>query len=93
MKLNNFKIKTLPLNKKITDGNGLNLTLTSRDRGRWTFRYRLDAKPREMGIGSYPEISLSEARNITLDKRRMLSQGIDPIHERRELKKNRAGEV
>ncbi len=87
MKLNNFKIKTLPLNKKITDGNGLNLTLTSRDRGRWTFRYRLDAKPREMGIGSYPEISLSDARNITLDKRCMLSQGIDPIHERRELKK------
>jgi len=87
MKLNNFKIKTLPLNKKITDGNGLNLTLISRDKGRWTFRYRLDGKSREMGIGSYPEISLSEARNIILDKRRMKSQGVDPIYERRELKK------
>ena len=87
MKLNNFKIKTLPINKKITDGNGLNLTLISRDKGRWTFRYRLDGKSREMGIGSYPDISLSEARNIIVDKRRMKSQGVDPIYRRKEIKK------
>lgn len=87
MKLNNFKIKNLPLNKKVSDGGGLNLILTSRDKGKWTFRYRLDAKAREMGIGSYPEISLSEARDIVLEKKRMKSQGVDPIHERHTLQK------
>ena len=87
MKLNNFKIKSLPLNKKVSDGGGLSLKLTSRDKGKWTFRYRLDAKAREMGIGSYPEISLSEARDMVLEKRRMKSQGVDPIHERHTLQK------
>ena len=87
MKLNNFKIKNLPLNKKVSDGGGLNLTLSSRDKGKWTFRYSFDGKSREMGIGSYPEISLAEARNITLDKRRLKSQNVDPIHERRVLQK------
>ena len=84
MKLNNFKIKNLPLNKKISDGGGLNLILTSRDKGKWTFRYRLDAKAREMGIGSYPEISLSEARDIVLEKRRMKSQGVKSDHDSQE---------
>ena len=87
MKLNNFKIKNLILNKKTSDGGGLNLTLSSRDKGKWTFRYSFDGKSREMGIGSYPEISLGEARNIALDKRRLKSQGVDPIHERRVLQK------
>ena len=87
MKLNNFKIKNLPLNKKVSDGGGLNLTLSSRDKGKWTFRYSFDGKSREMGIGSYPEISLAEARNITLDKRRLKSQNVDPIHEKRVLQK------
>ena len=40
-----------------------------------------------MGIGSYPEISLAEARNITLDKRRLKSQNVDPIHEKKVLQK------
>ena len=87
MKLNNFKIKNLPLNKKVSDGGGLNLTLSSRDKGKWTFRYSFDGKSREMGIGSYPEISLAEARNITLDKRRLKSQNVDPIHEKKVLQK------
>ena len=87
MKLNNFKIKNLPIHKKTSDGCGLNLTLSSRDKGKWTFRYSFDGKYREMGIGSYPEISLAEARNITLDKRRLKSKGVDPIHEKKVLQK------
>ena len=58
MRLNNFKIKSLPINKKISDGSGLNLTLTSRDNGNWTFRYTYNGKAKEMGLGSYPEISI-----------------------------------
>ena len=47
MRLNNFKIKSLPINKKISDGSGLNLTLTSRDNGNWTFRYTYNGKAKD----------------------------------------------
>ena len=87
MRLNNFKIKSLPINKKISDGSGLNLTLTSRDRGNWTFRYTYNGKAKEMGLGSYPEISIVEARNLALEKRTLKSNGVDPIFEKKILKK------
>ena len=87
MRLNNFKIKSLPINKKISDGSGLNLTLTSRDRGNWTFRYTYNGKAKEMGLGSYPEISIIEARNLALEKRTLKSNGVDPIFEKKTLKK------
>ena len=87
MRLNNFKIKSLPINKKISDGSGLNLTLTSRDNGNWTFRYTYNGKAKEMGLGSYPEISIVEARNLALEKRTLKSNGVDPIFEKKTLKK------
>ena len=89
MRLNNFKIKNLPINKKISDGSGLNLTLTSRYHGNWTFRYTYNGKAKEMGLGSYPEISIVEARNLALEKRTLKSNSIDPIFEKKTLKKTR----
>ena len=68
MKLNNFKIKSLPLNKKISDGLGLNLTLSSRASGKWTYRYTFNGRAKEMGIGSYPELSIVDARQLALEK-------------------------
>ena len=79
MKLNNFKIKSLPLNKKISDGLGLNLTVSSRTTGKWTYRYTFNGHAKEMGIGSYPELSIVDARQLTLEKRKLKSNGIDPI--------------
>ena len=87
MKLNNFKIKSLPLNKKFSDGLGLNLTLTSRTNGRWTYRYTFDGKAKEMGLGPYPEVSIVDARNLALEKRTLKSNGIDPILEKNTFKK------
>ena len=41
MKLTLTKIKTLPIGKKLSDGQGLCLTKTAPDRGRWEMRYTL----------------------------------------------------
>lgn len=48
----------------------------------WILRYRIGGRVREMGLGPYPEVTLSEARNLALDKRLLLRQGIDPIEAR-----------
>ena len=87
MRLNNFKIKSLPLNKKFSDGLGLNLTLKTRNYGKWTYRYTFDGKAKEMAIGSYPELSIVDARNLALEKRTLKTSGIDPIEEKHTLKK------
>ena len=87
MRLNNFKIKSLPLNKKFSDGLGLNLTLKTRNYGKWTYRYTFDGIAKEMAIGSYPEVSIVDARNLALEKRTLKTNGIDPIEEKHTFKK------
>ena len=62
MKLNNAKLKTIPLGKSVCDGNNLYFTTTGPERGKWSFRYQRLGKKREMGLGPYPIISLAEAR-------------------------------
>lgn len=51
----------------------------------WVFRYSICNTRRDMGLGAFPEVSLSEARKVALDKRHLLRQGIDPIAQRREM--------
>jgi integrase len=50
----------------------------------WLLRYRFRGRRREMGLGSYPEIGLAEARDKGGDARRLLAKGIDPIEHRRQ---------
>ena len=40
-------------------------------------------RERWMGLGPYPDVSLAEARDKSLECRRMLREGIDPIERRR----------
>ena len=49
----------------------------------WLARYQLNGKRREMGLGAYPEIKLSQARERALDIRKQLAEGVDPIEARR----------
>lgn len=52
----------------------------------WQFRYQMDGRRHEMGIGSYPETGLAAAREAALDLRRLLRDGRDPLAERRAAK-------
>ena len=45
--------------------------LQALERGKWSFRYRLDHKSREMGLGPFPETSIVDARQKAEDKRRL----------------------
>lgn len=48
----------------------------------WVFRYRLQGKLRSMGIGSFHDLTLSEAREYTKKLRQSVSDKRDPIDER-----------
>lgn len=49
---------------------------------RWIFRYYRNGRAREMGLGGYPHVSLSEAREEAAKFRKILKNGGDPIAER-----------
>lgn len=48
----------------------------------WVLRIRVHGKRRDMGLGSFPDISLSLARELARAERAKVKQGIDPIAER-----------
>jgi len=65
------------------DGDGLYLKVSSGGAGAsWVFRYKVQGKSRYMGLGKYPETSLSEAREKALEPRRLSKSGVDPLEAR-----------
>ena len=68
---------------KYHDGKGLYISITSPGTGKWSYRYRIDHKSREMGLGTFPEISIVDARQKAEDNRRLVLNKIDPIDEKR----------
>jgi integrase len=72
------------------DGAGLYLQVTASGAKSWIYRYMLSGKPRSMGLGSLTAYSLSHARTLAGEARRLRAAGIDPIDAR---KARRAGAV
>ncbi|WP_374444911.1 integrase domain-containing protein [Providencia sp.] len=69
------------------DGDGLELLVKSASNSKlWRFRYyRPDSKKRAMiSFGSYPEISLADARRLKDDARALLANEIDPQEHKKE---------
>lgn len=60
------------------------------DRGRpvqgktWILRAKINGKRRDMGLGGYPAVTLTEAYGLARAARAAIAEGIDPIEARRE---------
>src|SRR5216684_1842847 len=65
------------------DGGGLYLQVAASGAKSWIYRYMLNGRAREMGLGPFHIISLSEARSRAADCRRLRLDGIDPIEARK----------
>lgn len=65
------------------DGAGLYLNVTIGGSKSWLYRYMLAGKQHWMGLGSYPEISLADAREKAAEARKLTRQNIDPLAEKR----------
>lgn len=64
------------------DGGNLYFKFSADGKGSWIFRYKWQGKSRDMGLGSYPDTSLAEARASALAERLKLKSGADPLSER-----------
>jgi integrase len=64
------------------DGGGLYLRVSPTGSKAWVFRFQLDGKRRDMGLGPYPDISLAEARGRATEHRKLRHAGIDPLDAR-----------
>lgn len=65
----------LPVAK--SDGGGLTFTLTAKGAASWIVRYRFGGKQKEITLGSYPDLSLTKAREAAAAVRVQVSQGVD----------------
>src|SRR5437868_12043084 len=64
------------------DGGGLYLRVSASGARSWVFRFQLNGKRRDMGIGPHPEIGLAEAREKAFAYRKQRHQGVDPLEAR-----------
>jgi len=63
---------------KIFDGGGLFLLVTPSGGKLWYVKYRYDNKEKKLALGSYPEISLADARLRRDEARKQVANNIDP---------------
>ncbi len=63
---------------KVSDSQGLYLLINPRGSKLWRVKYRMNGVERKLALGSYPEITLAEARSARDAARRQLAHSIDP---------------
>lgn len=67
------------------DGGGLNLLVKDSGARSWVYRFMLDGKSRDLGLGSAAgpdKISLAKARDLATALRLRVKAGVDPLAER-----------
>ena len=85
MSLNDSKIRNLkPSSKpvKLSDSHGLYLLVNPGGSRIWYLKYRFSGKESRVSLGAYPLVSLAEARQRRDDIRKLLTQNINPAHQR-----------
>ncbi|MCO7050498.1 integrase [Proteus terrae] len=72
------------------DGDGLELLVKSNGSKLWSFRYirPLTKKRAKKSLGSYPAVSLADARSYRLEARTLLAKQIDPQDHHKEQARN-----
>lgn len=80
------KAKPQAKETKMFDGMGLFLLVTPSGGKLWRFKYQFGGKEKLLAFGSYPEISLAEAREKLAAARKQVAAGIDPSGTKKALK-------
>ena len=62
----------------LNDGGGLRLRVRPDGSRTWTYRFRIGGKESTRGLGSYPAVSLKEARARASEARRAVEAGVNP---------------
>jgi integrase len=86
-RLSELKIKAAKPKDKdyiLVDGDGLQMRVRINGSKLWNFNYYhpITKKRINMGLGTYPELPLTQARKKTVEARELLATGIDPKEQR-----------
>lgn len=78
-----------PTGKAYTLGDldGLSLAVSEQGSRSWHFRYCWAGKQKRMSLGTYPEVSLREARALRDQARALLARGINPKLDRKQKRR------
>jgi hypothetical protein len=71
--------------RKLSDGGGLFVLITPKPGGSklWRLAYRFAGKQKTLALGTYPAVSLSEARRSREAAKKLLANGVDPSIQRK----------
>jgi integrase len=71
---------------RVSDGirNGLSLEVSPEGGKRWRLRYRFGGKAKMISLGTYPLVSLAEARELAKGAQNELARGVDPSARKKE---------
>ena len=84
--LNPKQVEHLTAPGRYLDGEGLYLVVGATGGKSWLFRFQLNGKRRDMGLGAFPAVALKAARMAAADARSLIQQGRDPLSERHAAK-------
>jgi len=68
--------------KKLFDGGGLFLLVKSSGSKGWRLKYHFGGKEKLLSLGSYPRVTLKDARLKSSETKDLIDQGIDPMQRR-----------
>lgn len=71
-------LKPVPTTKKFSDGGGLFVQVTPQGSKLWRLAYRYGGKQKLLALGTYPAVTLADARARRDTAKRLLASGIDP---------------
>ena len=74
---------------KLADAQGMYLHVKPNGGKHWRLKYRFSGKEKLMALGTYPEISLAEARERKTEARKLLKNNIDPSEVKKEEKREK----
>ncbi len=74
-----------PKTKRLFDGGGLYLEISSTGSKLWRLKYRIAKREKRLAFGIYPEVSLKDARMKRDDARKLLATGVDPNAQRKAI--------
>jgi integrase len=78
--------KPRPKPYKLGDSQGLFLLVQPSGGKLWRLKYRVDGREKKMGFGTYPEVSLADARRRRDEARELIAAGKDPSREKQREK-------
>jgi integrase len=68
---------------KLADGDGLHLLISPNGRKHWRLRYRFGGKQLMLSLGTYPAVSLADARARRDQAQKLIADGINPSQQRK----------